>query len=274
MIREIKIINYINEELTLYLSNPEASGFAIENIQGLGPVKANIITTNMANLDGVIFNSARANYRNIIFSLIFVGISSIEDDRMNSYKYFPLKKKVKIIVKTDQRECECTGYVESNEPNIFSKTEKTTISIICPDPYLYSVTEKQVRFSATNPLFEFPFSNESTSQRLIKFGDYQAKKRESVEYLGDFQTGLNINMHILGPVTDITLYHINTNTRLKIDTAKIAALTGSGLDNGDNIYINTKNGEKSIRLLRNGDYTNILNCLDRNPDWFQLQKRK
>lgn len=272
MIKEIKLTNYINEEKTLYLNQPESSGFAIEKIDGLGPVKANVITTNIANLDGAIFNSAHANYRNVVFSIYFIGIPSIEDARMSTYRWFPLKQKIKIRVKTDSRECECIGYVESNEPNIFSKKEKTTISIICPDPYLYSVTEKEVKFSATTPLFEFPFSNESANEPLIKFAEYQSKKRESLNYEGDFETGININIHITGPVTDITIYHINTSKSLKIDSAKLASLTGSGLDNGDNIYINTKNGEKSIYLLRNGDYTNILNCLDKNPEWFQLQK--
>lgn len=272
MIREIKITNYINEEKTLYLTDPESSGFAIEKIDGLGPVKANVITTNIANLDGAIFNSARAVYRNIVFSIYFVGIPDIEDARMSSYRWFPLKQKVKIVIKTDQRECECIGYVESNEPNIFSKQEKTTISIICPDPYMYSVVEHETNFSSINSLFSFPFSNESANENLIIFSDYQSKKRESVTYNGDFETGVKISMHFLGPVTDITIYHINTGKRLKIDTNKIASLTGAALDNGDNIYINTKNGEKGIELLRNGDYINILNCLDKNPDWFQLRK--
>lgn len=272
MIREIKITNYINEEKVLYLSNPESSGFAIEKIDGLGPVKANVITTNIANLDGAIFNSVRANYRNIVFSIYFVGAPEIEDARMETYRWFPLKQKIKIKIKTDQRECECIGYVESNEPNIFSKKEKTTISIICPDPYMYSITETEIKFSATESLFEFPFSNESLSQNLILFGEYQSKKREAIEYTGDFETGITINMHLLGPVTNITIFHINTGKRLKIDTEKIEELTGVALNNGDNIYINTKNGEKGIKLLRNGDYINILNCLDKNPEWFQLQK--
>ena len=97
-------------------------------------------------MDGAIFNSSRATFRNIVFSIYFVDIPTIEDARLASYRWFSLKQKIKIIVKTDYRECECIGYVESNEPNIFSKREKTTISIICPDPYLYSITEKEYNF--------------------------------------------------------------------------------------------------------------------------------
>lgn len=272
MIREIKITNYVDENKTLYLTKPESSGFAIEKIDGLGPIRANIITTNIANLDGAIFNSSRAVFRNIVFSIYFVDIPTIEDARLASYRWFSLKQKIKLVIKTDNRECECVGYVESNEPDIFSKKEKTTISIICPDPYLYSVSETEYNFSGINSYFKFPFSNESVQDKLIEFGEYQTKKRESIVYNGDFEIGLNIKMHFLGPVTNITLYHINAGKTLKIDTSKITSLTGEALDAGDDIILNTKNGEKSIQLLRNGVYTNILNCLDKNPNWFQLKK--
>ena len=272
MIREIKITNYTNETKTLYLNRPETSGFAIEKIDGLGPIKANIITTNIANLDGALFNSSHANYRNIVFSIYFISIPTIERARLESYRWFPLKQKLKISVKTDSRECECIGYVESNEPNIFSKGEKTTISIICPDPYLYSVIEKEVKFSGVLSSFEFPFSNESTDDPLIILGNFESKKREAIQYTGDFEVGINIHIHLLGSVGDITLYHTNVNKSLKINVSKITSLTGEALKAGDDIYINTKNGEKSIKLLRNGNYINILNSLDRNPNWFQLKK--
>lgn len=271
MIREIRIETN-GQSKTLYLDHPESSGFIIEKVTGLGPIKANIITTNIANLDGALFNSARANYRNIVFSLYFMDIPAIEDARLESYKIFPLKQKIKIFVKTDNRECECDGYVEYNEPDIFSKREKTNISIICPDPYLYSIVEDELVFSETIYNFSFPFSNESTSQDLIIFGSYESQKRKALEYSGDFEVGINMHFHFLGAVGDITLYHIEANQSLKIDVGKIASLTGEAIKAGDDIYINTKNGEKGIQLLRNGEYINILNSLDKNPSWFQLIK--
>jgi len=59
---------------------------------------------------------------------------------------------------------------------------------------------------------------------------------------------------------------------MKIDTDKIASLTGSGIKTGDDIVIETTKGRKSILLLRDGRTTNILNCLEKNADWFQLAK--
>ena len=59
---------------------------------------------------------------------------------------------------------------------------------------------------------------------------------------------------------------------MSIDTEKLARITGSGIIAGDDIIISTVKRNKSIYLLRNGIRTNILNCLDRDADWFQLSK--
>ena len=40
----------------------------------------------------------------------------------------------------------------------------------------------------------------------------------------------------------------------------------------DDIIISTLKGDKSIILIRDGVLYNILNCLDRDIDWFSLQK--
>lgn len=57
-----------------------------------------------------------------------------------------------------------------------------------------------------------------------------------------------------------------------INTTKLAALTGFGIITGDDIIISTIKGDRSIILLREGIYTNILNCLDRDSSWIRLIK--
>ena len=59
---------------------------------------------------------------------------------------------------------------------------------------------------------------------------------------------------------------------MKINTAKLETLTGKGLSAGDDIVISTYKGSKSITLIRNGVFYNILNCLDKNAVWFTLAK--
>ena len=278
MIYSFTITNYLGDTIKLTLREPALSGFLIKSVTGLGPVKANINTTEVATNDGSKFNSARLTQRNIVFQMVFVDTfkgESIEDIRQKSYKYFPTKKNVDIIIETDNRYVKTTGYVESNEPNIFSSQEGTQISIICPDPYFYTAGNDGdiiTEFYSVAPMFEFPFSNESLTDSMIIISEIQNRTAGVITYYGDIEIGIVIRIHVLGEATNIAIYNTDTRETMKIDTNKIKNITGKGLVASDDIIINTTKGNKSITLLREGVSYNILNCLGKNPDWFTLTK--
>ena len=278
MIHSFAITNYLGDRIKLDLREPEVSGFLIKSITGLGPAKANVNTTEVSTNDGSLFNSARLSQRNIVLDMVFINTvygESIEDLRQKSYKYFPLKKNVELTIETDNRYVKTTGYVESNEPNIFSSQEGTQISVICPDPYFYSAGEdgnNVTNFYSIDPMFEFPFSNESLDEPLLVFGEIQIKTEGVITYHGDSEIGVMIYIHAIGPATNINIYNTETREVMKINTEKISSLTGKGIVASDDIIINTAKGEKSITLIREGVSYNILNCLDKNTDWFTLAK--
>lgn len=278
MIYSFAITNYLGDRIKLELGKPEVSGFLIKSVTGLGPVKANVNTTEVVTNDGSMFNSARLSQRNIVFQLAFVDTvygETIEDIRQKSYKYFPAKKSVEIVIETDNRYVKIKGYVESNEPDIFSSQEGTQISIICPDPYFYSAGEdgnNVTDFYTIDPMFEFPFSNESLTDPLLIFGEIQIKTEGVITYYGDSEIGVVIYIHAIGPATNINIYNTETREVMMINTTKLEKLTGKGLVASDDIVINTTKGEKSITLVREGASYNILNCLDKNTDWFTLSK--
>ena len=274
MIKSITATNYLGESVKMELARPEKSGFIVTSITGLGPGKAYVNTTEVSTDDGGLFNSARLPSRNIVLGLMFMWKDSIEEARHRSYKYFPLKKKVKLLIETDTRIAEIEGYVDANEPNIFSKSEGSDISIVCPNPYFYSVEDNnsEVVFSGTEYVFEFPFSNESLIENMIELSITRTVTEQVVTYTGDAEIGVTITINVLAPATNITIYNTGTREIMRIDTSKLEAFTGSGLQPGDEITICTVKKRKSITLLRSGKTTNILNCLDRNPDWFNLAK--
>lgn len=278
MIYSLAVTNFLGDRIRLELGKPENTGFLIKSITGLGPVKANVNTTEVATNDGSMFNSARLSQRNIVIQMVFVNSiygEDIEEIRQKSYKYFPIKKSVELVVETDNRYVRTTGYIESNEPDIFSKQEGTQISIICPDPYFYSASEdgdNVTDFYSIDPMFEFPFSNESLTEPLLVFGEIQIKTEGVITYSGDSEIGVMIYIHAIGPAEHINIYSTETREVMTIDTAKLEKLTGRGLIAGDDIVINTLKGEKSITLVRDGVSYNILNCLDKNTDWFTLVK--
>lgn len=272
MIKSITVTNYRGDSIELVLARPELSGFVITSIEGLGPGKATINTTEIATNDGSLFNSSRLPSRNIVISLKYLWKDTIEDVRQLSYKYFPIKQRLKLLVKTDNREASIEGYVESNEPQIFSENETADISIICPNPFFYSSEVNTTVFSGIEPMFEFPFSNESLTENLLIMSEIYNYREMNIVYEGDAEIGVTITIHAVGDVGNITIYNTGTREIMTIDAAKIESYTGSGIIAGDDIIISTVTGNKYVNLVRAGETTNIINCIDKNSDWFKLSK--
>ena len=209
-------------------------------------------------------------------TLRFMIAPDIETVRQKSYKYFPIKKELILTFETDNRSCYIAGYVESNEPVIFDENEYTQISIICPDPYFYSTEANAMVFSGVVPMFEFEFSNEtengSNEERNIIMSEIEVAQEQTVYYNGDSEIGVTIQIHAIGTVENVTIYNTGPREFIKIDTEKLKSITGSTIVAGDDIYICTVKGKKSVTLLRNGVRTNILNCLTKDSSWIQLVK--
>jgi len=218
----------------------------------------------------------------------FLWKNSIEEVRHLSYKHFPIKKKLTLLIETDTRKAAIDGYVESNEPDIFSKDEGADISIICPDPDFYSAGEdgiKVTRFSHIEPLFEFPFGHESVDEKTLELSVIHYHNEKSVYYEGDAEVGMTIRIHVVGggmnpsesnQVKNITVYSDRTGESMTINTDKLktnANFYHDYIESGDEIVICTEKGRKSIKLVnRYGDTYNILSCLTKDSKWFQLAK--
>lgn len=273
MIQSLTVTNYLGESLTIPMKNSESTGFILHDMTGLGPPTASVNTSKVATKDGSKYNSARAEERNIVLPMYFTPVPTIEDARHRSYKYFPLKKPVILVFKTDNRECQIVGYVETNEPDICSDREGCQVSIICPNPYFSSIYDTVTSFSGVEAAFEFPFSNEDTSNPHIEFGKIVVKAENLVRYEGDAESGVQIRIAASATVKNITIYNVDTRGTMHIYHDKLVALTGSGIVKGDEIIITTDKGSRSVTLLRNGKSTNILNAIDpRNDEWFSLTK--
>lgn len=275
MIRSITCVNPRGEELKLDLFNPFASGLAVTKIDGLGPAEANINTTDISTNDGSIYNSARLDPRYIDISLRFVGTVSPEETRLTIYRFFPIKKKISLIIETDSRLCKCDGYIEKNDVDIFSRTSGTKISIVCPDPYFYSLKSEDnivTKFFGSEPVFEFPFSNESLTDNLIEFTVLNTISTGSVYYKGDADIGVIITITAYGECGDIVISNTNTQEQMVFSNEKLKTLTGQSIKAKDQIIISTIRGDKSVKLIRDGIITNVLNCIGRDADWFQLSR--
>lgn len=246
-----------SDAFTMVLTDPinvsADSGFAIDKIDGLGPVDAEINTSEMV-IDGDHFNSARIGKRNIVLNLLFYSESGngIEEVRQFSYRLFPIKKNVYIEIETDNRKVWTQGYVEKNEPDIFNEMEGNQVSLICPDPKWYD-SENIIEESLT------------------------LNAETNIDYIGELSVGgyleLTVGTAITKPVSEgvpaFTVSCANSNG----DAQLIDIYTPvSGFEAGDVIKINSVPGNKDCIYTDTADADHkALNLLNQNPDWIKLE---
>lgn len=275
MIKSLTAINYLGEAITLDLMNPDASGFEVRYINGLDAGKATLNFSKVATIPGNKFNSATVDGRNVVIGLGLLNSPTVEEARHRAYQYFPRMREVTLIIETDKRRVTTRGFVESNESELFSADTALQISILCEDAYLYDASETswtKTSFYGTTKLFEFPFSNESLTEKLLEFGSIEGVLSQDVYYDGDAEVGMTITMSFSGPVTNLRFYNDQTNEVISISNSVLTTMLGSGLNQGDRIVVVTNANEKSATLIRNGIRTNILNALGRNIVWPQFRK--
>lgn len=270
MIKSVTIINRKGEEIVLTLRSPEQSGFFIKKIDGLGAPIGTINTAAYSTIDGSRFISSRANQRNIVFNLGFLEKPTIEHTRISSYKFFAVKSEITMIFETDLKKVKIAGRVETNEPDIFSKESGTVVSVVCPDPYFYSMTNEIISFSVLQKLFQFPFSNEDLYFPLIYFGDVIVDAQQTINYTGEIPIGFVMSIDSTGDAGTITVYNLGTRESMTIDNDILTSITGTGITAGDHITITTVKGQKSAVLERNGETINILNAVVGSANWFTL----
>ncbi len=274
MIKQINIANY-RGDLAIYkiegVNVENNNGLLITKVDGLGPVKADINFTKLATYDGQMYNSAQLEGRNIKIKALFLEAKTIEEARLMSYKFFPIKREVTIDILTDNRRAYVNGYVESNEPDIFSDKCEMDISIECESPFFFDgrgINEQM--FSNVEPLFEFVYENNHPTNKETEISRFLYRRECHIEYEGDNDTGFEMIFHAIGRVQNITMYHKNSGESIRLDTDKLYAKTGRIFDEGDDIIVTTTPGKKSVKLFRNGEYINMLNIVGKDPKWFKL----
>lgn len=244
--------NKYGEQLEL-THNP---AYAVTSIDGIDPPEATVNTTRNANYDGSVYNSSYINERQITVTLAINGPA--EANRIKLYQYFKSKMPVRIFYKNNARNVYIDGYVQNMPIGFFEKKETVQITIICPQPKFNGKNENIQEFSSVNPLFEFPFS---IPENGIPFSGIILAQEKSIINRGDLETGVIINIHALGTIINPKIYNVETLEHIYLNTT---------LQEGDDITINTRQGEKAVSLTRDGVTTNLISAFGYGSSWFQL----
>lgn len=205
---------------------PDTDILQIRNIEGLGPVTADINTSKLGTLDGEAYRDAGVGKRNIV---ITIGLNpdwatqTIESLRGMLYNQFMPKSKVRLVfTSTHLPVVEITGYVESCEPNIFSKDPEFQVSIICPYPHFVGQADVVVS-GATN-------SGAATT----------------INYIGTVPTGFVFDVNRRASSAGIGNMAITNQTSSGLD---VMVINGLQVDTQTTFEFSTVDGNKYARYL-------------------------
>ena len=228
------------------LGRAETDLIQIRNIEGLGPVNASVNTSPLGSLDGHTYVGSSVGARNIVLTVKpnpDWNTWTYEKLRQLLYTYFMPKKLVRLVFETDEfSPVEIFGYVESNEPTIFSMDGETQISIICPYPYFTSIDP--VVLSGT------------TYDEAI-----------TVDYEGTVESGVVVEMHyIAGVATNGVLVRIGE----ELGPSLYAMVT---VDADNYFRMGSIPGQKYVQLVdtSTGIITNVLGDLEAGSIWPAFQ---
>lgn len=246
--------NKNGDQLTFGMGSP----FTITDVQGLNPPDATINTSQIALIDGAKFNSAKINVRQI--NIAFAIEYSAAYNRINVYKVLKSKQWVRMYYTGDQRDVYIDGYIQSIDISYFDMKQMVTCSILCPSPYLKSAQVIVDELKSIVNAFHFPFSSTETPQ--IVFGYFSNDVGVIVENQGDVECGMIIELYARSAISNPKVYNYITQDYIGINYT---------FQSADLITIDTRKGERSVTLLRNGVETNLFNYVMQGSTWLQLE---
>lgn len=232
--------------------------YSIMEIDGLYPPSANIVTSEVALYDGARFNSSKVNTRQLEISLAIER--NAEENRIALYKVVKTKQYIRMNYENGARDVYIEGYVSDMNIDYFAMKQTATISILCPEPYFRQAQEIIDSIQSVVSNFHWPCN--ITAEDPIPFSYYEDITELNVINEGDVAAGMTIEIRALGEVTNPAILNRDTGEFFRLYTT---------LEAGDVVYIDTKRGEKSVRLWSDGEYTNIFNSIAQGSTWLQLE---
>ena len=223
----------------------DTSGFLVQNIDGLDPVKANLVSSPFAGVDGEQYQSASRGTRNIKLT---VGLDpnpltdSVRDLRRRLYGFFMPKAAIMLTFYDDDGPTvNITGRVESLETVLFAQEPAVDISIICFDPDFIDPIPEHLIGTTTS----------GTADSLIS-------------YPGSVDTGTVITLNVNRTLSDFTIYHQPPDDDLRqLDfSAPLVA--------GDVLTISSVVGDKGVTLVRGGTQSSLLYGMSPQSSWIEF----
>lgn len=226
------------------------NGYIVEEIEGLGPVKATLVSSSVANEDGEQELSSRREARDIKLKLGLepdYQTTTVRSLRQRLYSFFMTKRQVFLrFIDDDGLEVDIVGRVETCEPSIFSNEPAMDISVHC-----------------YNPDFVVPLP---TTLSGVTVETSSAADITEIEYDGTVDTGIVVTLEVNRTESALTIYNLGPDDVLRqLDfSAPLVA--------GDKVRISTVAGAKGAILTRAGVESSVLYGVSPQSNWIKLME--
>lgn len=250
---ELILENAAGDQLTFNQNSP----FTISEIQGLNPPDATINTSQLALIDGAMFNSSKLNMRtiNIAFAIEYQAAKN----RIAVYNVLKSKQYVKIYYNGQYRQVFIEGYISSIDISYFEMKQIVTCTIICPSPYFKEAQMVVDELLNIISAFRFPFASTASPQLLM--GYISNDVGIVIENQGDVECGMIIQLYARVAVSNPKIFNYITKEFIGLNYT---------MQQADLITIDTRQGQKSVTLLRGGVESNLFNYVIKDSTWLQL----
>lgn len=244
MITQLEITSSTGVVLILPLQD-QSNGFIVQDITGLDPVAATIVSSSFAQLDGEQFQSSKRVKRNIVLTLGYDPdyiSSTVRVLRAQLYAFFMPKSSIVMVFRDDEGpDLTINGMVETFVAPLFAKDPNATISILNFDPDFIDPTVNTVSGFTT-----------------------QGTDEVEIDYAGTVDTGILFTLNVDRVMSNFTLYN---RTSEGTQNAQFIA----DLAIADILEINTQPGNKSILNTSGGTESSLLYGLSPYAAWITLE---
>jgi len=243
-IQQVNITNSRGNVLSLPMEQSERP-YQVNEIDGLDPGKAALVSTSTAGQDGETYQSGKRPARNIRIKLDFdpdFAPKSYSELRNDLYTWFMPKAKITLrFFLSTGLYVDIEGIVESMESAFFVNDPDATISIMCYKP-------------------------DFIDPRIVSIDGFTVSDSTNTEldYPGTIDAGSVVTLHLNRNLDEFTIYNTDEgNNPYQLDFTE-------PLLNGDTLVISSLRGNKGITRTRTGVSSSVLFGRSSQSSWINL----
>lgn len=244
MLDKVTITNKQGDALTVPFLDG-ADGLFIQEVEGLDPVNAVLVSSSFAQVDGEQHQASRREARFLVFKMgvdvsqIYGSVTSLRRKLMN---YLMPKAEVNLrLFSDDHPTVDIVGVVESFDWPLFVQEPEVTLSIKCHKPDFMDLVPVTLSM-ATDP----------------------APLNTLIEYSGSSETGFIFRLTVDRAISEFTMQHRTATNALS--TLEFA----EPLVAGDVLTISTVTGAKAITVNRSGSVSSLMYGMSPYSNWINL----